>query len=94
MNEEFEFVKIPNVLVKRIITYLWYQDTGIDDVKELSEELINWFPEYFVDISENGEYIGTRPEWLQDDKNANLIDCPEGDESDIAAYITIPDDEE
>ncbi len=71
-----EKVRIWEDLLKRLITNLWYQDTGIDDVKDMSKELIDDYPEYFVDISADGEYLGTRPEWLQDDQNANLIYYP------------------
>ncbi len=67
-------------LLKRLITNLWYQDPGLDDVTELSKELIEEYTGWFVDVSADGEYIGTKPEWLQDDRNANLIYAPEDED--------------
>ena len=69
-------VQIPEALLKRLITNLWYQDPGLDDVTELSKDLIDALPEMFVDITEGDAYIGTKPEWLSEDKNANNIYSP------------------
>jgi len=86
---EEKIVQIPEDLLKRLIKILWFTDPDLDDVTELSKDLIYEYPEMFVDIMEEDEYKGTRPSWLDEHdeymNTTNLIYAPqeeEGDESD------------
>ena len=80
-NKETEekMIQIPEALLKRLITNLWYQDPDLDDVTELSKNLIDEFPEMFVDLMEDDGrvYICTKPAWLNDDDKANNIFAPQ-----------------
>ena len=67
-------LKIKERLLKRLITQLWYNDAGLDDVEELSKEIIDEYPMYFIDVHDDGKYIGTVPKWLEKDRYANHID--------------------
>jgi len=86
MSEEVKMVEIPEELLKRLITNLWYQAPGLDDVTELSKDLIDEYPELFVDVIEDDEYKGTRPEWLGETdeycNTTNLIYAPQDDDAD------------
>ena len=69
-------------LLKRLITQLWYNDAGLDDVEELSREIIDEYPRYFVDVHDDGKYIGTMPWWLENEKYINHIEARKEDKAD------------